>query len=62
MSTKVLKQPATARMAQLKTALYDLINQFEYETGELVNTIEFQGGDRHGTLEGLQEVDVYLED
>ncbi len=62
MAAKALKQSSTARMAELKADLLDLISRFEFETGDLVNTIELQGGDRDGVLVSPQEIDVYLEE
>lgn len=62
MSAKALKQPSTARMAQFKQQLQELIDLFEFETGERVNSIELQGGARTSTLTGSHDLDVYLED
>lgn len=62
MTVKGLKQGQCARTAQLKVQLLELISVYEFETGQLVNCIEFQGGDRTGTLETPHEIEVLLDD
>ncbi len=61
MTVKALKQPATEAMAELKLRLQEVISNFEYDTGELVNSIELQGGERTGPIETTFEIDVFLE-